>query len=201
MSPYSASTSAKAALGTVKVKAWSSVAVWSAIGLARVGASLVLATVSANTSLTASPASSVAVSLICSVPTSALRGVPLNSRSFASNFSHDGSALPSASVAVQVSLSPTSTSAKVEAGTLKSNSSSSVACWSAMALASVGASLVFSTVTLKVSVISSPALSVAVTSTSNELTSPLAGVPEKVRVAASNFSHSGRAPPLASCAE
>jgi hypothetical protein len=39
--------------------------------------------------------------MICSVPTSALRGVPLNSRSFASNFSHDGSALPSASVAVQ----------------------------------------------------------------------------------------------------
>jgi hypothetical protein len=41
VSPYGASTSAKAVSGTVKVKARSSVAVWSAIGLARVGASLV----------------------------------------------------------------------------------------------------------------------------------------------------------------
>jgi type IV secretory pathway TrbL component len=132
--------------------------------------------------------------MICSVPTSALRGVPLNSRSFASNFSHDGSALPSASVAVQGQ--PVAhihigegRGRHLEARTRRPR----WPVWSAMALASVGASLVFSTVTLKVSVISSPALSVAVNEHFEASpTSPLAGVPEKVRVAASNFSHAGQ---------
>ena len=77
---------------------------------------------------------------------------------------------------------------------------SSVAVWSAIGLARVGASLMLATVTLKVSKASAPALSVTVTTTSRVPTSPLAGVPVKVRVAASNFSHAGKAAPLASLA-
>jgi hypothetical protein len=74
------------------------------------------------------PASSVVQHDLQRAPRRALRGVPLNSRSSHRTSAIDGSALPSASVAVQVSVSPASTSAKVEAGTLKLNSSSSVAC-------------------------------------------------------------------------
>jgi hypothetical protein len=70
-----------------------------------------------------------------------------------------------------------------------------------MTLATVGASLVFSTVTLKVSVISSPALSVAVKSTSNRADVPVGRrAARKLRVAASNVSHAGSAAPLASLA-
>ena len=83
---------------------------------------------------------------------------------------------------------------------MKAKGWSSVAVWSPMALASVGASLLFSTVTLKVSETSLPALSVAVICTSRDPTSPLAGVPEKVRVVPSNVSHGGSALPLASFA-
>jgi len=70
---------------------------------------------------------SVAVTLMLSVPTSPLAGVPDKVRVLASKESHDGSALPSASVALSVSASPTSMSAKAFAGRTYENAASSVA--------------------------------------------------------------------------
>ena len=93
------STSAKLLTGTWKLNAVSSKVVWSAIALARVGASLVLATTMSNTSDTAAFAPSVAVTFTLSVPTSALTGVPLKVRVAASKASQEGSAAPSAVVA------------------------------------------------------------------------------------------------------
>ena len=98
MSPTS--MSAKVLAGTVKVKTLSSVADWSVIGAASVGASFALATVSVKLPLACAPALSVAVTRSTTAPTSPLVGVPLKRRVAASKLSHAGSAVPSACVAV-----------------------------------------------------------------------------------------------------
>ena len=65
---------------------------------------------------------------------------------------------------------------------MKLKALSSVAVWFAIAFSNVGASLTLSTVMAKVSLTVAPALSVAVTLTFKLPTSPLSGVPLKVRV-------------------
>src|SRR5688572_7453651 len=64
-----------------------------------------------------------------------------------------------------------------------------------MGLATVGASLVFVTVSVNVSDALPPLPSVAVTRIAIAPTLALAGVPEKVRVAALKLSHAGKAEP------
>ena len=75
----------------------------------------------------------------------------------------------------------------------KLKAASSVAFWSAMAFATVGASLVLATVRWKVSSTDAAVAVVAVTLTEIVPTSPFAGVPEKVRVAALKVSQAGSA--------
>ena len=77
---------------------------------------------------------------------------------------------------------------------------SSLATWSAMALATTGASLVLAIVMSKVVDTAALALSVAVTLTVSRPTSSLAGVPEKVRVEGLKPSQDGSGLPLASVA-
>ena len=89
-----------------------------ALSLAATGASFTLSTFSASTELAPAPALSVAVTRICTEPTSALAGVPLNVWVAASKLSHVGKGLPSASVALRCSESPASTSVKLAAGTV-----------------------------------------------------------------------------------
>ena len=84
---------------------------------------------------------------------------------------------------------------KVLATNVKLNAAPSVALWSASALATVGASLVLATAMLKVLVTEPPLPSSAATSMLTVPTSPLVGVPLKVRVAASKFSQLGSATP------
>src|SRR4029077_9002490 len=103
---------------------------------------LVLATESVNTSLAEAAEPSVAVTLTSIAPTSPLTGVPEKAPVAGLNVSQAGSGLPLARVADRVRVSPTSTSAKVLAGTVNENAESSVAPWSARAWARVGASLV-----------------------------------------------------------
>ena len=67
-------------------------------------------------------------------------------------------------------------------------------------LRSCGASLLFAVVSVNTSSTLDPCGSVAVTRTSSDPTSPFSGVPEKVRVEASNDSHPGSADPSASVA-
>ena len=74
---------------------------------------------------------------------------------------------------------------------MKFKALSSATVWSAMALATVGASLVLVTVMVKVSDTVPPLPSLAVTVTLTGPTSPLAGVPLKVRVLASKLSQAG----------
>ena len=68
--------------------------------MATVGASLVLATVTVNSSLTEALLPSVAVTLTVIVPTSPLAGVPLKVRVAGLKLSQLGSALPFDSVAL-----------------------------------------------------------------------------------------------------
>ena len=70
---------------------------------------------------------SVAVTLTLIVPTSPLAGVPENAPVAALKLSQLGSALPLAKVADRVSVSPTSGSMKVLAGTVKANAAPCVA--------------------------------------------------------------------------
>ena len=83
----------------MKAKALSSVAAWSAIGSASVGASLALPTASVKLPLACAPAPSVAVTLMSIAPTSPLAGMPLKVRVAALKDSQPGSAVPSAFVA------------------------------------------------------------------------------------------------------
>jgi hypothetical protein len=80
----------KVLAGRVKLKAVSSVAAWSPIGVATVGASLVLFTVRTKLSLALAPLPSVAVTVIVALPTSALAGVPVKVRVAASKASQLG---------------------------------------------------------------------------------------------------------------
>ena len=107
----------------------SSLAVWSAMGCARVGVSFTLATVTSKLSLTLKPAASVAVTLRLTGPTSAFSGVPLKVRVAASKLSHCGNAEPSLWLALSVSTSA-SLSAKVLAGSWKEKAASSFVVWS-----------------------------------------------------------------------
>ncbi len=89
-------------------------------------------------------------------------------------------------------MSPASTSAKVLAANWKLNGLSSVALWSAIGMATVGASLVLATVSTNWSSTKAAEPSVARTVIVTGPTSAFAGVPEKVRVAASKLSQAGR---------
>ncbi len=117
----------------------------------------------------------------------------------ASNVNHAGKAELSASVALYVKLSLSSTSVK-KLVTSRLKALSSVADWLPSGLATVGASLVLATVRVKVESAVAPALSVAVTLTLISPTSSLAGVPSKVPVAVSNVNHAGKAELSASVA-
>ena len=70
---------------------------------------------------------SVAVTLTEMVPTSALSGVPEKVPVAALKLSQEGRAAPVSRVALRVSVSPASTSAKVPAGTMNEKGESSVA--------------------------------------------------------------------------
>ena len=94
-------------------------------------------------------------------------------------------------------MSPRSTSAKVFAGSVKAKALSSVAAWPAIGSASVGASLALATVSAKLPLACAPARSVTVTLMAIAPTSPLAGVPLNVRVAALKDSQPGSAVPSA----
>ena len=83
----------------------------------------------------------------------------------------------------------------------KLNAASSVALWLVMGVATVGASLVLAATMLKVSLTEPPLPSSAVTSMFSVPTSPLSGVPLKVRVAASKLSQAGSNPPPVRSAE
>ena len=72
-----------------------------------------------------------------------------------------------------------------------------VAVCAAIGAASTGASLTLPTARLKSPLAAAPPRSVAVTRTSRLPTSALAGVPLKLRVAASNRNQAGNALPLA----
>ena len=89
----------KVSAGTWKLKGLSSVAVRSGMGLATVGASLVLLTVSSKVSLTVPPLPSSAVTAILKIPTSSLVGVPLKVAVLALKLSQLGKGEPSARVA------------------------------------------------------------------------------------------------------
>ena len=86
-------------------------------------------------------------------------------------------------------------SVKVPDGSVKANGRSCVADWPAIGRANTGASLTLATVSMKPPLTETLLLSVAVTSRLSEPTSALAGVPLKVRVAASKASHDGSAAP------
>ena len=158
--------------------------------LATVGASLVLATVIRNVSLTVALLKSLAVTVTSTSPTSAFSGVPENVRVEALKLNQPGKLL-----VVYVNESPTSTSANVLAANAKLNTASSVALRSGMALATVGASLVLATVIRNVSLTVVSLASFAVTVTSTSPTSAFSGVPENVRVPALKLNQPGR--PLA----
>jgi hypothetical protein len=115
-----------------------------------VGASLVLTTVRVKVESASAPLPSVAVTLTLISPTSELAGVPEKVPVAASNVNHAGKAELSASVALYVKLSPASTSAKVPVGRAKLKALSSVADWLLSGFATVGASLVLTTVRVKV---------------------------------------------------
>ncbi len=91
-----------------------------------------------------------------------------------------------------MSVSPTSTSAKVFEANWKLNGASSVAFWSAIGLATVGASLALATVSTNWSSTKAAEPSVARTVIVTGPTSAFAGVPLKVLVAASKLSQAGR---------
>ena len=170
-------------------------------GLARVGASLALATTTAKLLLTLAPTRSVAVTFRVKLPTSPLSGVPLKLRVPASKLSHAGKAVPSACSALYFSVSPGSVSANVPAGTVKFHAASSVADWLETGEATVGAALLLSTTTSKFPMADAPAASVAVSLRAKLPTSPLSGVPLKARVVASKLSQAGSAAPSACVAE
>src|SRR5205085_2613972 len=123
--------------------------------------------------------------------------VPEKVRVVPVNVSQPGNALPSARVADNVNVSPASTSAKVFSAKVKVNAKSSVALWSAIGFATVGALLELRTVSVNVSLTLALLLSVIVTLTDNVPTSEFNGVPEKVRVAPVNVSQDGNALPSA----
>jgi len=100
-------------------------------------------------------------------------------------------------VALRVSASPTSISAKVFDGTVYENVSPCLVLWAIRPLATVGASLVLATPMLNEVLALAPAMSLAVTTTLSEPTSPLAGVPENVPLEASKLSQLGSADPSA----
>ena len=129
-----ASTSLKVWLGSVKLKVTSSVALWLAM-LWLNGASLLLATVSEKSLLALAPEPSVAVTRTFTAPTSPLSGVPVKVPVLALKLSQLGSGEPSASVALRLRLSPTSTSLKVWLGRVKLKAASSVAPCAEMGLA------------------------------------------------------------------
>src|ERR1035437_9283579 len=85
-----------------------------------------LATDKPNCWLTLAPEESVAVILRLRLPISPLAGVPLKLLVIASKLSHVGSGLPLARVAVNVRLSPASTSLKLLAGTTNEKDAFSV---------------------------------------------------------------------------
>ena len=79
---------------------------------------------------------------------------------------------------------------------MKLKTASSVAVWSANGTATVGRSLLLSTVMRNSSDAVAPARSVAVTLTSITPTSAFSGVPRKARLMASKLSQDGSAAPL-----
>ena len=133
-------------MSRLKGRPW--VALWAAIGRARKGASLRLATVIAKSTKAVAPAPSAAVTRTLKAPTSALDGVPLKVALVVLKFSQAGSAAPEVSVAVWLRLSPMSASLKVSAGSMKLKAASWLAFASATARAATGASLTALTVTL-----------------------------------------------------
>ena len=87
-------------------------------------------------------------------------------------------------------------SLKLPAASVKLNSWPCRPVWPAIGCASTGASLMLPTVRMKSPDALAPAKSVAVRRTDTLPTSALAGVPVKVRLAASKLSQAGKVAPL-----
>ena len=115
-----------------------------------------------------------------------------------SKASQAGSGLVSAKVAEKARVSPTSASVKLGLGSAKRRVLPPTVVRSATVAATMGASLTSSTCNRNSPLAAAPAVSLAVTRMSSAPTSALAGVPLKVRLAASKRSQPGRGAPLAS---
>ena len=190
----SPSGSVKVPAGTVKFRLPSCAMLWTGIGVATTGASLMLVTVRLNVVLTeASP--SLAVTLMLRLPTSPLAGVPEKVPVAGLKLSQLGNAEPLASVALSVRVSP-SGSVKVPTGTVKFRLPSCAMLCAGIGAATTGASFGGLMVRPKVVLVeASPSL--AVTLMLRVPISPLAGVPEKVPVAGLKLSQLGSAEPSA----
>ncbi|MBK4828310.1 hypothetical protein GJS26_04417 [Pectobacterium carotovorum subsp. carotovorum] len=195
----SPSGSVKVPAGTVTLRLPPCAMLCAAIVPETTGASFTLVTVRPKVVLTEALLPSVAVTLMVRLPTSPLAGVPEKVPVAGLNDSQAGSAVPSASVALSVSVSP-SGSVKVPAGTVKLRLPSCATLCAGIGVATTGASLTLVTVRPKVVLTEALLPSVAVTLMVRLSTSPLAGVPEKVPVAGLNDSQAGSAVPSASVA-
>ena len=162
------------------------------MALATVGASLVLLIVIRNVSDTEAPASSNAVTATSRLPTSALVGVPDSTRVSALKVNQLGNADPSVLEKNATRESPTSGSTNVFVRNVNENRVSSVAVWSAIGFATVGASLVLATTMSNVSLAVALLPSVAVTVIETVPTFAFSGVPENVRVPALKLNQPGK---------
>ena len=133
------SASLNVVAGTVKLNALFSAVVLGVRAMSTTGASFTLVTVKSNAVDTVAPAWSVAVNFKLTTPTSAFNGVPLKVLVVALKLNQVGSGVPSLRLALIVSTSPTSASAKVLAGNAKLNATSSAVLRFAGASETVGA--------------------------------------------------------------
>ena len=162
---------------------------WSSIGSA-VGASFTLSTCRVKSLCASRPPLSVAVTLICSVPTWPLSGVPLNNPS--SKINQPGRRSPDCFVAENVKVLSPSGSVNVPSGRRKENAASCVAiCLSMGVVLTSGGLLNASTWMIKLSEAesgSTGSLSVAFRERVMVPMSSVLGVPLNVKVSLSNVS-------------
>ncbi|MBG0749265.1 hypothetical protein Q7O_003217 [Pectobacterium carotovorum subsp. carotovorum PCCS1] len=193
------SGSVKVPAGTVKFRLLPCATLCAGIGVATTGASLTLVMVRLKSVCTEALLPSVAVTRMDRLPTSALPGVPEKVPVAELNVIQPGSGEPLASVALRVSVSPTSGSVKVPVGTVKLRLPFCATLCAGIGVATTGASLTLVMVRLKV-VLTEALPSLAVTLMLRVPTSLLPGVPVKVPVAGLKVSQLGSGEPLANVA-
>ena len=155
-------------------------------GSAMTGASLTLLTTTSKTLELLPPLASVTVNVTVLVPTSPLPGVPESVFVDASKLNQSADA--EAFIAIVKSVSPASTSEAV----ITCEKAASCATELSDVVEIVGASFVFATVIVKVSVADKPVLSVKTTLSTTSPTKSLSGVPVKTPVEDENVSHDGK---------